>query len=45
MKEIFGKLALNKNLIYLPEICPVCKIGSLELKEYKKDNILNLFYI
>lgn len=31
--------------IYIPELCPTCKKGKLQLKESKNKNLLNPFYL
>ena len=35
----------NKGFIYIPEICPTCKEGKLEIKKYNIKDVVNPYYI
>ena len=35
----------NKGFIYIPEICPTCNKGKMEIKKYFSKNIVNPYYI
>lgn len=43
-EQKFWDFLFTKNLIYKPDICPTCGIGSLELKTSNDNNILNPYY-
>ena len=35
----------NKGFIYIPEICPTCNKGKLEIKKYNSKDVVNPYYI
>ena len=43
-EQKFWLFLLNNGYIYNPSTCPVCDIGELQIKKYKLENILKIFY-